>query len=88
MPEGAQQTMKTATVMDMMKAERRSFFSSSLILRSDASLTRVSGLAQIWHSNRVEVAPFVSAGIKEKSPHFDFSSLINKARCKSAERRQ
>ena len=61
MPAGAQQTMKTATVMDMMKAERRSFFSSSLILRSDASLTRVSGRAQIWHSSRVEVAPFVSA---------------------------
>ena len=30
MPEGAQQSMKTATVMNMTSAERRSFFSSAL----------------------------------------------------------
>ena len=30
MPEGAQQSMKTATVMNMTRAERRSFFSSAL----------------------------------------------------------
>ena len=30
MPEGAQQSMKTATVMNMTRAERRSFFSRAL----------------------------------------------------------
>ena len=29
-PEGAQQSMKTATVMNMTRAERRSFFSRDL----------------------------------------------------------